>query len=113
MVKKIVGYDDSGKKIFEREARAYDQGIANKTFGITVADVFKVVPILVLIVTVYVNQQNFNAKMLESTSENSQAIGGIKETLANLNNYLSATTGKQFKDGIPRLNNINKFNQEV
>lgn len=101
MVKKIVGYDDAGKKVFEREAREYDKSIVNTKFGITLSDIFKVVPVLVLIITVYVNQQNFNVQILRSVDNNSYAIGGMKETLANLNNYLSSSTGKQFKDGRP------------
>jgi len=102
MVKRIIGLDEKGKEVFNREARAYEESIANKTFGITISDVFRVVPILVLLVTVYVNQQNFNYQVLEMTKENTRAISGMKEVLYNLNNYLSSATGKQFKDGSPR-----------
>lgn len=86
---------------WEREPRAYDNGLANKTFGITLADVFKAAPFFALIVTVYVNQQNFNIMILNSQNQNAQAISAMKDTLVNLNNYLSSSTGKQFKDGRP------------
>lgn len=101
LVKKIVGFDEEGKKIFERDARAYDNSIANTPFGITLSDIFKVVPVFILIITVYVNQQNFNVQILTMVNNNTSAVVGIKEVLGNLNNYLSSTTGKQFKDGRP------------
>lgn len=101
MVKRIVGYDEDDKVVFDRDARPYDLGVAHKTFGITLSDVFKVVPIFFLIVTVYVNQQNFNIKVMEMISTNSSAIGKMCDTLQNINNYLSSSTGKQFKDGRP------------
>lgn len=101
MVKKIVGLDENGKKVFEREARIYDQGIENKTFGITIGDIFKVIPVFILIVTVYVNQQNFNVQILNMTNNNSKAVSDITQVIGNINNYLSSTTGKQFKDGRP------------
>ena len=109
MVKKIVGFDEDGKKVFERDARQYDQSIVNTTFGLTLADVIKVVPIIILMIGVYVNQQSFNATILRSvdslavlSSDNAKAIGGMKEALNNLNNYLSSSTGKQFENGRPR-----------
>lgn len=101
MVKRIVGLDAEGKEVFNREARGYDQGISSKTFGITIGDVLKIVPVFILIITVYVNQQNFNIRVLELSSNNAQAIGSLKEVVLNLNNYLSSQTGKQFKDGRP------------
>lgn len=101
MVKKIVGYDEEGNQVFEREAREYDRSIANTPFGITISDIFKVIPVFILIITVYVNQQNFNVQILAMVNNNTSAVVGIKETLGNLNNYLSSTTGKQFKDGRP------------
>lgn len=101
MVQKIVGLDAKGNKVFERDARAYDKGLANTVFGITLGDVFKVIPILILVVSVHVNQQNFNTKILSISSDNAQAIGGLKDVVINLNNYLSSQTGKQFKDGRP------------
>ncbi len=100
MVKKIVGYDDKGKVVFERNPREMDNLISNHK--ITISEVIRVVPILVLLVTVYVNQQNFNTHILRTVDNNSQAIAGIKEVLANLNNYMSSSTGKQFHNGIPR-----------
>lgn len=109
MVQKIVGYDDKGKKVFEREARAYDQSISKTAFGVTLGDIVKAIPIVFLCGIVYANQQNVNKHMMDavlqvsaSTSENSKAINGIWVVLNNLNNYLSASTGKQFKDGVPR-----------
>ena len=101
MVKKIIGYDEEGKKVFEREARIYDQSIANTKFGVTLADVFKVVPVFILIVTVYVNQQNFNVQVLNMTNKNTEAISHMGNVLGSLQNYLSSSTGKQFKDGRP------------
>lgn len=101
MVDRIAGYDKSGKKVFERDARLYEQNIANRTFGITIADVFKVLPVFVLIVTVYVNQQNFNMQVMNMLDQNAKAIEGMRNTLSNLNVYLSSSTGKQFRDGRP------------
>lgn len=109
MVKKIVGLDAEGNKVFERDARAYDQSLANMRFGVSIGDVLKAIPIIVACVYMYSNQQAFNRTMMGSidslslsTNENAKAIGGIKDTLSNLNNYLSATTGKQFEYGRPR-----------
>lgn len=101
MVRKIVGYDNAGKKVFERDARSYDEGIGHIRFGITFADVLKVIPVFILIITVYVNQQNFNVQLLNISNSNSKSIMNITNVLGNLNNYLSSTTGKQFKDGRP------------
>lgn len=101
MVKKIIGLDETGKKVFERDARIYEQNIANRTFGITISDIFKVVPVLVLIVTVYVNQQNFNSRVIDMVSQNTQSIGKLTDVIANINSSLSAITGKQYRDGYP------------
>lgn len=108
MVQKIVGLDKDGNKLFERDARAYDKGLAHTMFGITLADLFKAVPVIIACTIFYTNNENFkktqsdfNSQMMFSASENAKAIGGIKDTLSNLNNYLSSQTGKQFKDGRP------------
>lgn len=101
MVKKIIGLDAEGNQVFEREARAYDQSIASHVFGITLGDVFKVIPVVILIITVYVNQQNFNVQILNMVNNNTITVSKISVTIDNLNNYLSSTTGKQFKDGRP------------
>lgn len=108
MVKTVIGLDAKGEKVFERPARAYDQGIANTVFGITIGDIIKAVPVIIACVMLYANNENFkrnqvtfNSRILTSTNENAQAIGGLKEVMWNLNNYLSSSTGKQFKDGRP------------
>lgn len=101
MVKKIVGYNEQGKIVFEREAREYDKTIANTAFGVSLGDIVKAVPIIFLCGIIYAGQQNFNERILKNVNDNSQAIGGMKEALSNLNNYLSSATGKQFKDGRP------------
>lgn len=101
MIDKIVGVDKNGKKIFERDPRSFDEGIGHLRFGITLADVFKVIPVFILIVTVYVNQQNFNIQIMAMTRSNASSIDKVCETLNNINNYLSSSTGKQFKDGRP------------
>lgn len=109
MVKKIIGLDEQGKKVFERDARAYDQSVANMRFGISIGDALKAIPFIVFCVLFYAqdqafkeNQKAFNVQVLKSINENSMAIGGIKEVLGNLNNYLSSSTGKQFESGRPR-----------
>lgn len=93
-----------------------EQTITSAVFGISIAEIVRFVPIAGLFIAVYVNQQNFNTtqqnfnlqqqqfnkEMVTANAKNSEAIGGIKEVLGNLNNYLSATTGKQFRDGVPR-----------
>lgn len=101
MVKKIIGIDEEGKQVFTRDARDYDRGIANQLFGLTLGDLIKVGSGIALGVMVYANQQHFNASMVESLKQNSQAIGDIRGTLDNLNLYLSATTGKVFHNGRP------------
>jgi hypothetical protein len=100
MVKRIVGYDDSGKKVFERDARTYDQSITDSVFGITLSDVFKIIPIFALAINVYSNQKSFNERILDMTNRNSEAISAMSNGLNNINNSLSAITGKQYKDGI-------------
>lgn len=102
MVKRIVGFDDKDKIVFERNARDYDRGIANTMFGVTVGDILKTIPVIIACVMIYANQTHINEKIMFQTSENAQAIGGIKEVLNNLNNYLSSSTGKQFENGRPR-----------
>lgn len=108
MVKRIVGYDDKGEKLFDREARDYDKRIAATVFGITLGDIVKAVPVIAACVLIYSNnehfkqdQLSFNKTVLSSINTNAENIAGIKNVLTNLNNYLSSATGKQFKDGIP------------
>lgn len=102
MVKKIIGYDDKGGKVFERDAREYDKSVSNMLMGISIGDIVKAVPIFFLCGTVYMHQQDFNEKVLISMKSNSDAIGGIKEVLAHLDSSLTQITGKQFLDGMPR-----------
>lgn len=106
MVRKIIGYDASGKKVFERDAREYDKSVSGAIFGISIGDIVKAVPVVFLCGIVYANQQNVNSHLMGSISEvskttalNSEAIGGLKDTLKNLDNYLSASTGKPFYNG--------------
>lgn len=102
MVKKIVGLNDKDEVVFERDARAYDKGIANSMFGITIGDALKAGSVLALGIMLYANQLNFNNTVMKSLASNSDAIGDIRSTLDNLNNYLSSSTGKQFEKGRPR-----------
>lgn len=107
MVDMICGYDKAGKKIFERKAREYDQ--RNIGFmGITVSDLIKSAPVFVACIVFYTNtinfqksQQEFNNHVLILVQQNSDSVSSLKDVLANLNNYLSAKTGRQFKDGMP------------
>ena len=101
MVERIAGYDKSGRKVFERPAREYDHGIANTKFGVSIGDLVKAIPIIFLAGILYAGQQKFNEGMTVMVSNNTKAINSIEETLGNLNNYLSSSTGKQFKDGRP------------
>lgn len=112
MVKRVVGYDDKGAKVFDREAREYDKGIANTVFGITVGDVFKVIPLIFLCGMVWANQQSINDKMSQMIATNTLAIKDIANTnsktfvalteyVSRMDSYLSATTGKRFKNGEP------------
>lgn len=109
MTEKVVGLDKTGKQIWERNAREYDRSISNSLFGITIGEAIKVVSVVAVGAMLYANQLKVNEQLMQSiklvseTSEkNSEAILGVKDVLWNLNNYLSASTGKQFKDGIPR-----------
>jgi hypothetical protein len=101
MVKKIIGYNEEGEKVFERDARDYDKSIANTTFGVSLGDIVKAVPIIFLCGIVWANQQSFNSMVVKSLEKNAEAIGDVKTVLANLNNYLSSTTGKRFRNGEP------------
>ena len=101
MVKKIVGFDDKGNKVFERDARDYDKSITKTVFGLTLGDVIKTVPIIFLAGIVYAHQDDFNKKLFAWHKEDVATIAGIQTTLENLNSWLSASTGKPFKDGMP------------
>ena len=102
MVKKIAGFDEKGNKVFERDAREYDQSVIHKPFQITLSDLIKVIPIFFACAYVYINQNNFNNSILQSfntisvtTQENTKAIDSLKDVLSSL------MTGKKFKDGMP------------
>ncbi len=109
MVKRVVGYDDKGKEVFNREAREYDQSISKSVFGITIGDAVKAITVVAIGVMLYANQQRVNEQLMQSiklvsdsSERNTAAITSMRDVLWNLNNYLSASTGKQFKDGVPR-----------
>lgn len=77
--------------------------------GITTGDLVRAIPIIFLCGVVYANQQNVNLQLMKSiekidtsSAKNAEAIGGLKELIQNLQNYLSSTTGKQFNNGFPR-----------
>jgi hypothetical protein len=109
MVHKIIGVDEKGKKIFEREAREYDQGIMGQIIpGLTVGDIIKTVPILFAIGAgwanfnnQYLQQQQTNQQMLAALKSISDEVGKHSKILAHLDSYLSSSTGKQFNDGEP------------
>lgn len=108
MTERVYGVDKQGKKIWERPAREYDKSISNTAFGITIGDLIKAVPVIVACALFYANGETFkknqiafNQQVLTSVDNNARAVGGIKDVLWNLNNYLSASTGKQFRDGRP------------
>lgn len=108
MVKRIVGYDDSGKQVFDREAREYDKSMNQSTFGVTINDLIKAIPVIFLCGIVYAGQQSINANQVNINAQtqrlidkNSEIISSMKDAINNLNMYLSSTTGKQFKDGRP------------
>lgn len=112
MVKKIIGLDDAGKQVFERDARSYDQGIADMVFGIRAGDIVKAIPVIFLCGMVWSNQQAFNVKLLDMVnansqiiknlaSENSKTLSIMNEYIAKMDSYLSAATGKRFRNGEP------------
>lgn len=101
MVKIVRGYDDDEKVVFERPAREYDKSIAKTTFGISLGDIVKAIPIIFLCGIVYAHQQEFDSRMLNSMNENSSAVTSIKMVLQHLDNSLTKITGKQFQDGLP------------
>ncbi len=109
MVKKIVGYDESGKKLFEREARDYDKGIMSQVIpGLTIGDIFKGVVLVFGIGVAYVNfnnqfaqQQNTNMQMIETLKKITDQVEKHSRILAHLDSYLSSSTGRQFTDGEP------------
>ena len=110
MVKRIVGYEDDNKTkiVFEREARDYDRSLANSTFGITISDIFRVAPVFIACAIFYFNtiqfreyQMDFNKQIVMANERQDRTIENVALALSNLNNYLSATTGKRFKNGEP------------
>lgn len=114
MVKRIVGFDEKGKQVFERDARAYDQSLANMKFGLTIGDIVKAVPIIFLCGIVWANQKSTNEKLSEAiqanttqikeiVNGNTQTLNFLQSYISRVDNYLSATTGKRFKNGEPQL----------
>lgn len=103
MVKKVIGINDKGEKLWERDAREYDRTITshNTIFGISVSEIFRVIPVFIAIGMMYSNQQNLNSQMLAMGAANSASISKMVVTLGHLDNWLSSTTGKQFTDGVP------------
>lgn len=109
MVKKIVGYDDGGRKVFERDAREYDKGIMGQIMpGLTIGDIVKTVPIIFAIGVgwnnfnnQYVSQQNTNTQMIQTLQKITEQVEKHSRILAHLDVYLSSSTGKQFSDGEP------------
>lgn len=109
MLKKIRGYSDEGKVIFEREARDYDQQRYLPFFmGIPLSEIIRFVIAIFCLGMVYANQQNLNLQMTkslenvnQSVTENSRAILGIKSTLSHLDASLSKMSGHIFNDGLP------------
>lgn len=113
MVKRIVGYDAQGKKVFDREARSYDNSVENRVFGVSVGDVIKAVPVIFLCGMIWQNQQITNKTLFNSLSENNKSIQELTRSngatleflnkyISRMDNYLSATTGKRFKEGEPQ-----------
>lgn len=104
MVKKIVGYADDNctKKIFERDAREYDKSVSNTILGISIGDLVRAVPVIIACGIFYANDCNFKKTQIEFNQQMMLSVNNMNETLTNLNNYLSSTTGKQFKNGWPR-----------
>lgn len=103
MVRKIVGYSDEDcqVKVFERDAREYDRTISNGLFGISMSDIVKTIPIFIACIIFYADQMAFKKAQLEFNQQMVSSVNSISNSLGNLNNYLSSTTGKQFKDGRP------------
>lgn len=113
MVKKVVGYNDQGEKVFEREARVYDQTIANTMFGISIGDVVKAVPVIFLCGIVWANQQSTNEKLSEAmaanttsikeiANSNTRTLNALTDYISKMDSYLSSTTGKRFRNGEPQ-----------
>lgn len=84
--------------------------ITKAVFGITIGDVVKAIGFLSVGFMVYYNQQAINQKLFDGLAQNTKNIEVIsdrsnktlevlQEYVANMDNYLSATTGKQFRYG--------------
>lgn len=102
MVKRIVGYDDKGNKVFERPAREYDNQISKMVFGITLGDAVKAGSVLALGVMLYANQQTFNGKVLGELTDNAVIRKEIINTLNNINVTLSLIVGKPVVNGLAK-----------
>jgi hypothetical protein len=120
VVKRIVGLDDNGKKVFERDAREYDTLIANTKFGVTLGDIVKAVPVIFLCGMLWMknesaweNQIKNNLQMTQAiqantseikniSSNNSKTLSFLQDYIFKMDNYLSSTTGKRFKNGEPQ-----------
>lgn len=100
MVRKVRGFDDKGNMVFERDAREYDRSISNTMFGVSMGDIVKAVPIIFMAGMIYMYQQGLNSRILEMVGNNTTAISSMSRSITRLNMYLSASTGKQFDDGV-------------
>lgn len=103
MARKVIGYDEQGNKIWERDAREYD----SKSFmgqivpGLTIGDIVKAVPVVFLAGMAWMNQQNTNVQFLNTMQKISDKVEAHSEALQHLDNYMSSATGKQFQNGEP------------
>lgn len=104
----IIKVTRNGQQVYEGPDRRFFDSDWKSKFDLSLGDLIKAIPIILACGMVYANNESFKKEQLEvnqqlvsSNTQNAQAIGGIKEVLWNLNNYLSSTTGKQFRDGRP------------
>lgn len=109
MTTKVMGYDEKGKKIWERQARDYDKGITGQIVsGLTIGDLLKFAGVLVACVawyfsqqTSWTNQQNLNSQTIITLQKIGDQVEKHSKILSHLDTYLSSSTGKQFTDGEP------------
>lgn len=112
--KRVIGIDDKGNKLWERDAREYDsRGVMGQIIpGLTIGDIVKTIPIIFAIAASWINYQNqmtqqaaTNVQMIQTLQKITEQVEKHSRILAHLDNYLSSSTGKQFNDGVP-VNNI-------